>query len=111
MNMGQDRHMKMVKGNGNQIRYNAVQNAGNQVVHNAVQNLGIKNGGNQNGLNIVPGIANQNGNGNVIAARAESNDNGNNANQIKCYNWRGIGHYARNYTVRPRRRDAAYLQT
>nr|GFC61704.1 Gag-Pol polyprotein [Tanacetum cinerariifolium] len=23
----------------------------------------------------------------------------------------GVGHYARNYTVRPRKRDAAYLQT
>ncbi|GJZ70171.1 hypothetical protein Tco_0633721 [Tanacetum coccineum] len=39
---------------------------------------------------IVPGIANQNRNGNVIATRAESNDNGNNANQIRCYNWRGV---------------------
>ncbi|GJX09022.1 integrase, catalytic region, zinc finger, CCHC-type containing protein [Tanacetum coccineum] len=32
-------------------------------------------------------------------------------NQIRCYNCRGLGHYARNCTVRPRRRDAAYLQT
>nr|GFC91875.1 Gag-Pol polyprotein [Tanacetum cinerariifolium] len=24
---------------------------------------------------------------------------------------RGFGHYARNYTARPKRRDAAYLQT
>ncbi|GKA81353.1 hypothetical protein Tco_0788045 [Tanacetum coccineum] len=46
---------------------------------------------NQNGVIVIPGIANQNGNGNVVAARAESNVNGNN--------------------VRPRRRDAAYLQT
>nr|GFA70920.1 hypothetical protein [Tanacetum cinerariifolium] len=28
-----------------------------------------------------------------------------------CYNYRGIGHYARNCTARPRRRDAAYLRT
>ncbi|GJS34488.1 retrovirus-related pol polyprotein from transposon TNT 1-94 [Tanacetum coccineum] len=59
------------------------------------------------------GIANQNpnGNGNVVAARAEGNANGNNGNQIRCYNCRGLGHLARNCTVRPRRRDAAYLQT
>ncbi|GKD70958.1 hypothetical protein Tco_1325048 [Tanacetum coccineum] len=104
MNMGQDRQMQMVGGNSrnqfrqyvgnqigynggqiarNQIRFNAMQNAGNQVVQNAVQNL----------------------------ARAEGNGNENNGNQIRCYNCRGLDHYARNYTVRLRRRDAAYLQT
>ncbi|GJR42602.1 retrovirus-related pol polyprotein from transposon TNT 1-94 [Tanacetum coccineum] len=46
----------------------------------------------------------QPGNGN-------GNGNGNNGNQVRCYNCRGIGHYARNCTVRPRRMDAAYLQT
>ncbi|GKA41725.1 retrovirus-related pol polyprotein from transposon TNT 1-94 [Tanacetum coccineum] len=51
------------------------------------------------------------GNGNVVAARAEGNATGNNGNQIRCYNCRGLGHLARNCTVRPRRRDAAYLQT
>ncbi|GJZ21550.1 hypothetical protein Tco_0558589 [Tanacetum coccineum] len=126
MNMGQDRQMQMVRGNGrnqfrqyvgqnvgNQNRYNAVQNVGNQVVHNAVQNPGVQNVGNQNGLVVVPGIANQNpnGNGNVVAVRAEGNAIGNNGNQIRCYNYRGLGHLARNCTVRPRRRDAAYLQT
>ncbi|GJZ30113.1 integrase, catalytic region, zinc finger, CCHC-type containing protein [Tanacetum coccineum] len=45
------------------------------------------------------------------AARAEGNATGNNGNQIRCYNCRGLGHLARNCTVRPRRRDAAYLQT
>ncbi|GJW48636.1 gag-pol polyprotein [Tanacetum coccineum] len=49
-------------------------------------------------------IANYNGNGNVVVARAEGNVNGNNGNQIRCYNYRGLGHYARNCTVRPSRR-------
>ncbi|GJT28649.1 hypothetical protein Tco_0908924 [Tanacetum coccineum] len=53
------------------------------------------------GLIVVLGIANpnvnQNGNGNVIAARAEGNAIGNNGNKIKCYNYRGLGHYARNW--------------
>nr|GEW53341.1 hypothetical protein [Tanacetum cinerariifolium] len=67
-----------------------------------------------NGLIIVSGIANPNANkirnGNVVVARAEGNANGNNSNQIRCYNYRGLGHLARNYRVRPRKRDAAYLQ-
>nr|GEZ90592.1 hypothetical protein [Tanacetum cinerariifolium] len=66
MNMGQDRQIQMVRGNGgNQFR--------------------VQNVGNQNGLISVQGSRNQ--------------------NQI------GNGHYARNCTVRPRRRDVAYLQT
>ncbi|GKC81274.1 hypothetical protein Tco_1136991, partial [Tanacetum coccineum] len=106
MNMGQDRQMRMVGANGgNQFRlyagqnvgyqngYNAVQNVENQVAQDAVQNQGVQNVGNQNGQIVVPGITNQNpnGNGNIVAARAEGNAIGNN--------------------VRPRRRDAAYLQT
>ncbi|GKB72658.1 hypothetical protein Tco_0934070, partial [Tanacetum coccineum] len=41
------------------------------VVQNVVQNPGIQNVRNKNGLIVVPRIANQNGNGNVVAARAE----------------------------------------
>nr|GEU91836.1 hypothetical protein [Tanacetum cinerariifolium] len=60
-----------------------------------------------------PGNANQNlnGNGNLVASRAKGNATEHNGNQIRCYNYRGVGHFARNYTVRPRRRDAGYLQT
>ncbi|GJU10126.1 hypothetical protein Tco_1132522 [Tanacetum coccineum] len=56
MNMGQDRQMQMVGGNG-----------GNQFRQYARHNVG-----NQNGYN------NPNGNGNVVAARAEGNTIGNN---------------------------------
>nr|GEV96137.1 hypothetical protein [Tanacetum cinerariifolium] len=72
------------------------------------QNAGVQSGGNQNGLVVVPGIANQSRTGNVVATRAEGTGNG---NQARCYNCRGLGHIARNCTARPRRRDAAYLQT
>nr|GEU33252.1 hypothetical protein [Tanacetum cinerariifolium] len=96
--MGQDRQMLMVRGNGgNQLRqyagqmagnqngYNVVQNVRNQVIQNAVWNPNIQNVRNQNGLIVVPRIANpntnQNGNGNVVATRAKGNGNGNNENQ------------------------------
>nr|GEV84152.1 copia protein [Tanacetum cinerariifolium] len=75
------------------------------------QNPRVQNLGNHNGLIGVPGNANQNGNGNLVAARAEGNATGHNSNKIRCYNYRGVGHFARNCTVRPKRRDAAYLQT
>nr|GEU72563.1 hypothetical protein [Tanacetum cinerariifolium] len=83
------------------------------VIQNAVQNPRVQNVRNHNGLIGVQGNGNHNqiGNGNLVAARAEGNAAGQNRNQIRCYNCRGVGHYARNYTVRPRRRDAVYLQT
>nr|GFD08908.1 hypothetical protein [Tanacetum cinerariifolium] len=95
MNMGQERQMQMVGGNGgNQFRQ-------------------VQNVGNPNGLMGVQGNGNQNqiGNGNLVAVRAEGNAAGHNGNQIRCYNYRGVGHFARDCTVRPKRRDAAYLQT
>ncbi|GJS94949.1 retrovirus-related pol polyprotein from transposon TNT 1-94 [Tanacetum coccineum] len=83
MNVDQDRQMLMVDDNvRNQFRENAVQNVGH--LH---------------------------GNGNVVAARAKGNSNKINGNQIRCYNCKGEGHYSSNCTVKPRKRDVAYLQT
>nr|GEY34460.1 hypothetical protein [Tanacetum cinerariifolium] len=94
MNMGQDRQMQMVGGNGgnqfrqyvghnvgNQNGYNAVQNVRNQVVQNVVHNPKVQNVRNKNGLIVVSRIVNQNpnGNGNLVAARVEGNVTGNNA--------------------------------
>nr|GFB98914.1 hypothetical protein [Tanacetum cinerariifolium] len=86
MNMGQDRQMQMVKGNGgNQFKQYAGQNTGNpagyndvignQVIQNVVQNLRVRNVGNQHGLIGVQGNGNPNkiGNGNLVAARTEGN--------------------------------------
>ncbi|GKB36811.1 hypothetical protein Tco_0881753 [Tanacetum coccineum] len=112
MNMDHDRQMLMVEDNvrnqfrsnageiiGNQDRYNAMHYVGKQLGHNAVQNSNIQK------------TTNQSRNGNVVAARAKGNGNGNNENQIRCYNCQGVDYYARNCTVKPRKKDAAYLQT
>nr|GFC36413.1 hypothetical protein [Tanacetum cinerariifolium] len=84
INMGQDRQMQMIRGNGgNQFRQYAGQNVGNLNRYNAVQNVGnrvaqnprVQNVRNQNGLIGVQGNRNQNqiGNGNLVAVRAEGN--------------------------------------
>nr|GFA57156.1 hypothetical protein [Tanacetum cinerariifolium] len=97
--------MQMNGGNGgNQFRqyagnlnwYNAVQNVENQVA----QNPRVQNVGNQNGLIGVQGNGNQNqiGNGNIVVVRAEGNAAMHNGNQIRCYNYRGVGHFARDCT-------------
>nr|GEW47845.1 Gag-Pol polyprotein [Tanacetum cinerariifolium] len=90
------------------LKMNQDENSWIQVAQNAVQNASVLNGRNQNGLVVVPGIANQNRTGNIVTARAEGTGNG---NQARCYNCRGLGHIARNCTARPRRMDASYLQT
>nr|GFC43778.1 hypothetical protein [Tanacetum cinerariifolium] len=80
MNQEEDRQIQNVGGNGgNQFGQYAGQVALNQQGFNAWQNGGIQgaqnadvhSGGNQNGLVVVPGIANQSGTSNVVAARAE----------------------------------------
>nr|GEY41746.1 hypothetical protein [Tanacetum cinerariifolium] len=73
--------------NRNLNGYNDVQNVKNQVIQHAAQNPRIQNVRNPNGLIGVPENANPNPNRN------------------------GVGHFVRNCTVRPKRRDAAYLQT
>nr|GEW45525.1 ribonuclease H-like domain-containing protein [Tanacetum cinerariifolium] len=73
----------------------------------------VQNVRNPNGLMGVQGNGNQNQirNGNLVAVRAKGNAAGHNGNHIRYYNCRGVGHFARDCTIRPRRRDAAYLQT
>nr|GEY99044.1 hypothetical protein [Tanacetum cinerariifolium] len=51
----------------------------NQVAQNAIQNLRVRNVRNQNWLIGVPKNANQNGNGNLVVARAEGNATRHNA--------------------------------
>ncbi|GJU41002.1 retrovirus-related pol polyprotein from transposon TNT 1-94 [Tanacetum coccineum] len=89
--------------------YRQIAQTGMNIDHDRQMLMVDDNVGNQ--LSVVPGIANRHGNGNVVAARAEGNSNGINGNQIRCYNCRGEGHYASICIVKPRKRDAAYLQT
>nr|GFA82022.1 retrovirus-related Pol polyprotein from transposon TNT 1-94 [Tanacetum cinerariifolium] len=98
MNMGQDRQMQMIGGNGgNQFRQYAGQNAGNLNGYNAVQN--VRNQVAQNPRVQNDGNQNQIGNGNLVAVRAGRNADGHNGNQIRYYNCRGLGHFARDCTT------------
>nr|GEV66164.1 hypothetical protein [Tanacetum cinerariifolium] len=68
---------KKAKANsGNQFRQYARQNVGKQIRYNEGRSQGI-----------------------ITAVRATGNDNGNNGNHIRCYNCRGVDHYARNYIM------------
>nr|GEV29423.1 hypothetical protein [Tanacetum cinerariifolium] len=80
---------------GNLTGYNDVHNIRNQAIQNAVQNPRVQNIRNQTGLIGVQGNGNQNqiGNGNLLETRAEGNAAGQNGNQIRCYNCRGVEEY------------------
>ncbi|GJS73999.1 hypothetical protein Tco_0706840 [Tanacetum coccineum] len=72
-NAGQNAGTYIRQNTGNLIPYNTWQNAGNLIGQNERHNRGFHNVGNQNGLIIVPTVGNQNGNGNVVAARTKNN--------------------------------------
>nr|GFB66714.1 hypothetical protein [Tanacetum cinerariifolium] len=69
------------------------------------------NGDNQFRQFAGQNVGNLNGHENLAAARAEGNVPGHNGNPIRCYNCMSVGHFSKNCTVRPKRRDAVYLQT
>nr|GFC86074.1 hypothetical protein [Tanacetum cinerariifolium] len=78
------RQMQMVGGNGgNQFRQYAGQNAGNMAGYNDNGLIGVQGNGNQNQI----------GNDNLVAARVEGNATGQNGNQIRCYNCKGVEKY------------------
>nr|GEX14036.1 Gag-Pol polyprotein [Tanacetum cinerariifolium] len=95
------------------LRYAKSRPNGN-LIHNSIINdpyvrRMIPKPGNLNGYNVVQNVRNQ------VAQNAIQNPRvhnvGNQNRLIRCYNCRGVGYFARNSMVRPRRRDSAYLQT
>ncbi|GJT44042.1 hypothetical protein Tco_0952757 [Tanacetum coccineum] len=92
MNMGQDRQMQMVGANG-----------GNQFRQYVGQNVGY-----QNGYNAVHNVGNQLFQ-DAVQIRVFQNVGQTGQCVINCRGF--MGQLARNCTVRPRRRDVAYLQT
>nr|GEZ87618.1 hypothetical protein [Tanacetum cinerariifolium] len=101
MNIGQDKQIQMVGGNGgNQFRLYAGQNAGILNGYNAVQNVEnqvaqnprVQNVGNQNGLIGVQGNENQNqiGNDNLVAQASSS---GTQTDSTPVYNLDGSAEY------------------
>ncbi|GJR23338.1 gag-pol polyprotein [Tanacetum coccineum] len=112
MNMNHDKQMLMVKDNvGNHFRPNVGQIAGNQNGYNAVQYVGNQLGYNAVQNSNIQKTTNQSRSGNVVAVRTRGNGNGNNENQIRCYKCQRVDHYARNCTVKQRKRYVAYLQS
>ena len=102
----------MVGGYGNQQGYapryqmgnqNAGQYVGNQMGQYAGNQMGQVIG-NQRGQNMGNQI------GNVAAPVAGNYGNVNQGNLLKCFNCQGVGHMARNYPNKPKKRDSAYLQ-
>nr|GEW09014.1 hypothetical protein [Tanacetum cinerariifolium] len=74
------------------LNYSTPTNNNQRILSNP-QNRQIAQSGNLNGYNALQNVRNQNmnGNGNLVAARAEGNAAGHNGNQIRCYNYRGVG--------------------
>ncbi|GJS60642.1 hypothetical protein Tco_0655426 [Tanacetum coccineum] len=88
MNINMGRQMQIIVVNlGNQ---------GNRQTHNA-RNHVVGNNAGQNRNKIV-----RNPQGHVATLVIGNNGTWQNANQIRCYNYRGIGHSVRNYTNRTR---------
>ncbi|GJS64513.1 RNA-directed DNA polymerase, eukaryota [Tanacetum coccineum] len=85
INMNQGRKMHMVAVNP--------ENQGNRQTHNAGNRV-VGNNAGKNGTRIV-----RNPQGNVAPPVIGNNSNGHDVNQIRCFNYMGVGHYARNFPI------------